>query len=185
MYRFYGTWSMNWYTKWHQIKNIVFQCKLLYNNFATNRMLYVWGIHKSQLCRFCCEESFIIIRLLVLVLPTWSLFLVAGSGMAEQLQHLIGANSANSTAGWIVNRKVQHKYMQVEVLIGWFSEMDGRGWRELKKITIVKCTVYILHWTKMQLQHETISNILLTDEVGSLRTHMPPHDASPVYASHV
>lgn len=40
-----------------------------------------------------------IIRSLVLVLPICSLFLVPGSGMAEQLQHLLGANSANSTAG--------------------------------------------------------------------------------------
>ena len=40
-----------------------------------------------------------IIRSLVLVLPICSLFLVAGSGMAAELQHLPGTNSADSTAG--------------------------------------------------------------------------------------
>ena len=35
----------------------IFQFKLLYKIPATNRMLYIWGIQSSQLCRFCCEEA--------------------------------------------------------------------------------------------------------------------------------
>ena len=40
------------------------------------------------------------IRSFVLVLSVCSLFLVAGLGMAEELQHSPGAKSANSTAGF-------------------------------------------------------------------------------------
>jgi hypothetical protein len=36
-----------------------FQFKLLYKILATNRMLYIWGIQSSQLCRFCCEDAVI------------------------------------------------------------------------------------------------------------------------------
>jgi hypothetical protein len=35
----------------------IFQFKLLYKILATNRMLFIWGIQSSQLCRFCCEET--------------------------------------------------------------------------------------------------------------------------------
>ena len=35
----------------------IFQYKLLYKILATKRMLYIWRIHSSQLCRFCCEEA--------------------------------------------------------------------------------------------------------------------------------
>ena len=63
MYRFHGTWLMNWYTK-----NVEFFHLIL--------------VQRDR-----------IIRSLVLVLPICSLFLVAGSGMDEELQHLSGANS--------------------------------------------------------------------------------------------
>ena len=34
-----------------------FQIKLIYNFLATKRMLKVWGIEQSDLCRFCKEET--------------------------------------------------------------------------------------------------------------------------------
>ncbi|CDQ89851.1 unnamed protein product [Oncorhynchus mykiss] len=53
---------------WHMVYEIIgkmtpdsklriFQFKLLYKILENNRMLYIWGIHPSQLCRFCCEET--------------------------------------------------------------------------------------------------------------------------------
>ena len=47
------------------------------------------------------STAFKYIRSLVLGLPIHSFFLVPCSGMAEELQHLPGANSACSTAGWL------------------------------------------------------------------------------------
>ena len=58
-----------------------FQLKLLYRILATNKMLNIWGIQSSKLCRFCCEDTES--RPFILVLPSGSLFLVSGSGMAE------------------------------------------------------------------------------------------------------
>jgi hypothetical protein len=49
---------------------------------ATDRMLYIWGIQQSQLCRFCCKET--INRSFILVLPLCSLFLVTGSGIVKK-----------------------------------------------------------------------------------------------------
>ena len=82
---------------WSLVSLHFFQFKLLYKILATNRMLYECGIQSSQLCRFCCEEA--VISSFVLILSKNSLFLVAGSGMAEELQYLPGANPADSTTG--------------------------------------------------------------------------------------
>jgi hypothetical protein len=38
-------------------KLLIFQYKLPYKILATIRMLYIWGIQSSQLCRICCEEA--------------------------------------------------------------------------------------------------------------------------------
>jgi hypothetical protein len=44
---------------WHMVYELIqhFQLKLRYNIFTTNRMLYIWGIQPSQLCKLCCKET--------------------------------------------------------------------------------------------------------------------------------
>ena len=34
----------------------IFHFKFPYKIIATNRMLYIWGIQSSQLCKLCCED---------------------------------------------------------------------------------------------------------------------------------
>ena len=38
-------------------KHIMFPFKLSYRILAKHRMLFIWGIQSSQLCRFYCEEA--------------------------------------------------------------------------------------------------------------------------------
>ena len=97
-------WLMNWHTKWLRIQNLKFfnlshHTKLLQP--ITKKYIYPPYITYTTIPTLqMLLKRDRIIRSFVLLLSMCSLFLVAGSGMAEELQNLPGANSANSTAGW-------------------------------------------------------------------------------------
>ena len=69
-YRLQNSWEeifdvpIPWYRVYELIyKNMqdsrlcAFQLKLLYRILATNKMLNIWDIKSSKLCRFCCEDT--------------------------------------------------------------------------------------------------------------------------------
>ena len=49
---------------WHRVYELIYKTTqdsrlraFQLNVFSTNKMLNIWGIQSSQLCRFCCEDK--------------------------------------------------------------------------------------------------------------------------------
>ena len=110
-YKLQNSWEENFEVPipWHMVYELtrkatsdsklwIVQFKLLYRILATNIMLFIWGMQTFPALQILLwRDRFI--RLFVLVLSICSLILVAGPGMAEELQHLPGANPVDSNTG--------------------------------------------------------------------------------------